>query len=183
MDATLPTQDLGGAEAPRFAGAATRLRAMAFDLLVIAGCAGGAGVVAWAGRLLGMRIESPAGLDTLAFLTLVLPVLVTFAAQEASPRQATYGKRRMGLRVVDAADARLTFPRAMGRSAAKFAPWQLAHTAVFNLMADSTSTGFVVLSIAAQLLVVVSVVSMTVDREHRALHDWVAGTRVVAGTT
>lgn len=183
MDVPTATRDAAGTgSGSRFAGSAKRLPAMALDLLVIAGWAGGAGVVAWAARLVGV-LESPAGLDALAFATLVLPVVVTFAAQEASPRQATYGKRRLGLRVVDAADARLTFRRALGRSVAKFAPWQLAHTAVFSLMADNASMSFLVLSIAAQLLVVVSVMIMTLDPQHRALHDWVAGTRVVEDTT
>jgi uncharacterized RDD family membrane protein YckC len=178
MDMAAMTRDARGVISP-YARTAPRLVAMTLDLLVIAAWAGVAAGIGIAVRRSGVHVASPSAFDALAFVTLVLPVIVTFAVQEASPRQGTFGKRFLGLWVVDAAGARPTFPRALGRSAVKFAPWQLAHTAVFNLMADSTATGFVVLAVAAQLLVVVSVVAMTVDPRHRALHDWVAGTRVI----
>lgn len=154
---------------------------MALNLVVIAAWAGLAGVLGLIGRLLGVRFTSAPAADTFAFVTLVLPVIVTLAVQESSPRQATFGKRRVNIYVVDRAGMRLTRVRSLGRSIAKFAPWQLAHTAVFNLTAGSTGTVLLVMSITAQALVVTSVVAMTLDRQHRALHDWIAGTRVVNG--
>jgi len=65
----------------------------------------------------------------------------------------------------------------------KFLPWQLAHTAVFHLAGGSTSLAFLALSIGAQVLVVASVLVMAIDARHRALHDWVAGTRVMEEST
>lgn len=152
---------------------------MALDLVAVAAWAGLAGVLGLIGRLLGVRLASALAADAFAFVTLVLPVIVTFAVQESSPRQATFGKRRLNIRVVDRTGMRLTRARSLGRSVVKFAPWQLAHTAVFNLMAGGTSTVLLVMSITAQALVVASVVAMTLDRQHRALHDWIARTRVV----
>ena len=57
---------------------------------------------------------------------------------------------------------------------------QMAPTAVFQLVAGSTAAGYVVLSIAAQALVLASIITMAVDSRHRSLHDLVAGTRVVS---
>lgn len=109
----------------------------------------------------------------------MLPVICTFGCQEGSRRQATFGKHRMRLVVVDAGGRPPGFSRALIRSVAKFLPWQLGHTAVFHLGAGSTSITFVALAIGAQLLVVASAVVVAVEVRRRALHDWVAGTRVL----
>ena len=164
----------------RNAGPFARLQAQALDLLVVAGWLGFAGAVGVVARATGFEFDSAVRNDIFAFTTLVAPVVATFAWQEASGHQATFGKRRVGLRVTDLAGERLNIGRALGRSAAKFLPWQIAHTAVFGLIADSASTGFIVLAITAQGLVVASVIAMAIDPRHRAFHDWAAGTRVTA---
>ena len=133
--------------------------------------------------LVGPQPRSPWALDLQAFLTLILPVFLTFSYQEGSARQATLGKRRMRIVVTDAAGRPPGFRRALVRSAVKFLPWQLAHTAVFHLVAGSTSVAFVALSVGAQLLVLASLMVMVLDSRHRALHDLVAGTRVVDGAS
>ncbi len=61
----------------------------------------------------------------------------------------------------------------------KFAPWQMAHTAVFHLLDGSTSVALVALSIIAQVLVLASIGVMTLDPRHRSFHDLIAGTQVV----
>ena len=161
------------------AGFRRRAAALAWDLPVIAGWALFAGIIGVAlNRPLGLQPRSPWALDVQAFLTLVLPVILTFAYLEGSGRQATLGKGRVHLVVTDADGRPPGFRRALVRSALKFLPWQLAHTAVFQLAAGSTSLAFVALSIGAQLLVSASVLVMAMDARHRALHDWVAGTRV-----
>ncbi len=163
------------------AGAGLRIKAAAIDLSIIAGWAAFAGLVGWGLRLLDildLQLETAATRDAFAFATLVLPVTLTFTLMEASLRQATPGKHRVGLVVVDQDEQRLSFGRSFARSILKFAPWQMAHTALFHLFADSTATGYLVLSIAAQVLVLASVGTMAVDSQHRALHDLITLTRV-----
>jgi uncharacterized RDD family membrane protein YckC len=172
----------GIAPPPPATGTLRRLTATALDLAVIAGWAAFAAVVGLVARSSGLDFGSPHVTDVFAFATLVAPATLTFAWQESSTRQATFGKRRTGLRVVDRAGRRLTRRRSLARSVVKFLPWQLAHTAVFALIADPKSTGMVALSITAQVVVVASVLAMSLDRQHRALHDWGAGTRVVEGS-
>ena len=164
------------------AGLTARLRAAGLDLLlIVAPCAALAGVLGLMLRAAGIDLATPVARDSLAFATLVFPVMATTAYQEASPRQATVGKRRTGLLVVDDSGARLTFRRALGRSVVKFLPWQLGHTAVFHLADGSTAPGFLVLSIGSQLIVVISILAVALDTAHRAIHDWITHSRVVAG--
>lgn len=160
-------------------GPGVRLRAQVTDLAVIAGWAAVAAAAGLAARALGYDFGEPSRADLFALVTLVAPVTITFAVQEASPRQATVGKRRSGLQVADRDGHRLRFGRALARSAAKFAPWQLAHSAVFGLLAGSTNTWLAGLAVAAQVVVVASFVTMAFDADHRAFHDLVAGTRVI----
>jgi uncharacterized RDD family membrane protein YckC len=167
-----------------YAGFPRRGLALAWDLPVIAAWALFAGIVGVALNILvGPQPRSPWALDLQAFLTLILPVVVTFAYLEGSGRQATFGKRRLRLIVTDACGRPPGSRRALIRSAVRFLPWQLGHTAVFHLAAGSTSIVFVGLSIGAQMLVVASVLVMAIDARHRALHDWVAGTRVMEGSS
>jgi uncharacterized RDD family membrane protein YckC len=161
------------------AGALTRIKAAAIDLSIVVGWAAFSGAIGGVLRLLDLDFHTPTAWDMYAFATLVAPVAVTSALLEASPRQATPGKRRLGLVVVDVEGRRLNRTRSLARSAVKFVPWQMAHTAVFQLLAGSTATGYIVLSIAAQTLVVASILTMVVDSQHRALHDLIAGTQVV----
>ncbi len=155
-----------------------RLRAEAslLDAVVILGWALFAAAIGVGLRSFDVALTSAGSRDSLAFLTLVLPVVVTFALQEASPARATFGKARRGLTVTSLDGERIDLSRSAIRSAVKFLPWQLAHSAVFRLIDDPSATVWAVAAVAAQVLVVASVV--TAARTGRALHDFVAGTRV-----
>jgi uncharacterized RDD family membrane protein YckC len=74
------------------------------------------------------------------------------AGLECSPSQATIGKRWMGIEVTDAHGERMSFLRATGRYAAKY------------LSALPCFLGFLMALFSSRGL---------------ALHDWLAGTRVV----
>lgn len=160
---------------------AARVKAATWDLVVVAIWAGIAALAGVAYRLTGTELATPLASDIFAFSTLVAPVVLTFAYQEASPRRATFGKQRVGLVVVDSGKGRLGFGRSLARSLVKFTPWQLGHTAVFGLMADPTRPGLIALAMGSQSLVLVSVLLVWLSPESRALHDLVAGTRVLRG--
>src|SRR5260370_14312695 len=69
----------------------------------------------------------------MAFLSLTLPVILYFAIAESSQWQATVGKRALGLRVQTVAGARVGLGRSLARSAIKFLPWEIAHTAIWHV--------------------------------------------------
>lgn len=119
-----------------------------------------------------------------AFLLLVLPVILYFALFESSSWQATWGKRKMGLRVIDTHGARVSLPRSFARSLLRFVPWELTHACIWRIpgwpFAPATPSPII---IAGLVLVWVSVVaylvSMLVSKKHQALYDWIVGTYVV----
>lgn len=156
-----------------------RLLAAVFDFPIIVGWLVLSGAMGGVLRLLDLGFETAAAWDVYAFATVVLPVILTFALMEASPSHATPGKRRLGLEVVDRDGARLTRGRSFARSAVKFAPWQMAHTAVFQLLSGNTAVGYAVLAAIAQVLAVASIITMGIDARHRSFHDFLAGTQIV----
>ncbi len=81
-------------------------------------------------RTLAVLLATPASRDAVAFVTVVLPVILYFALQEGSARQATWGKRKLGLRVTGLDGGQLSLGRALVRSGAKFLPWQIPHLPV-----------------------------------------------------
>ncbi len=170
--------DEGSASVPHPGRISSRLLAGVFDLALIGAWAVVAAVVGLIVRAAGVEFEGPAGWDLFAFLTLIAPVAITFATLEASDRMATPGKARCALRVTDRHGDRLSLSRSLGRSAAKFAPWQIAHTGVFQMTGGSERVGLA-LAIAAQALVLCSLGLGVFDRGHRTLHDVIAGTRVI----
>jgi RDD family. len=72
----------------------------------------------------------PLRAELIGFLTLTVPVSLYFVIGEASPAGATWGKRRMGLRVVTSRGARLTLGRSVLRTSLKFVPWELTHALI-----------------------------------------------------
>jgi uncharacterized RDD family membrane protein YckC len=175
----------------RFAGVGKRLIAFLFDYLLILAyivALGGVnyGIILSAGALDSVApfFASPVVKDAIAFLTLVLPVGLCFALQESSPRGATWGKRKAGLRVVNANGEGLTQKQALVRAAVKLLPWQIAHTSIYHIegwpLAPVQPTrlvmgGFVIV----YALVGIYVLSALVSRKHRTPYDWVSGAYVI----
>ena len=127
-----------------------------------------------------------AGAELLGFVFLVLPVGIYLYLGEASERQATVGKRLLSLRVVDAATGgRLAKPRVLVRTIVKLLPWEVAHFFVWQAVAltatDATdfpawlSVGIVV----ANVLPILYVVMVLVQRDHRGPHDFMARSKVI----
>lgn len=98
--------------------------------------------------------DAPWRTQLLSLLCITLPVAMYFALNEASGRGATLGKRLLGLRVSDMRGGRLPLGRSLLRSALKFAPWELAHTASYRIAATETVTTWQLGVVSASLLLV-----------------------------
>jgi len=136
------------------------------------------------------RLPGPGTFDrlraqALGFLALTLPVISYFALMESSSRGATLGKRALRLRVVNPEGGRISPARGFLRSAIKFAPWELAHTAIWQVPGRPFLDSPGALSWAglatAQLLALVWLGSLFIGGP-RPPYDRVAGTRVVEVT-
>jgi uncharacterized RDD family membrane protein YckC len=170
-----------------------RIAAFAWDYLVIAAYIVLLAVfssVAWfgvLGRLPGAGDHPPWLFDLIAFVTLVLPVILYFSVQEAAASQATWGKRRAGLRVTAVDGGRLNLRRSLLRSGLKFLPWQIVHTSLFHIpgwpVAPTSPPGWVVAGFAvAYVLAGIYLVGLFVPSSRRTLYDRLAGARVVAAS-
>lgn len=174
-----------------YAGPSKRLRAFAYDYLLIISyalflAAVTFGLITMANSL-GRSLTWPAEpfrADLLAFMTLVLPVILYFTLQESSPRQATWGKRKVGVRVTTVDGRRLTGKQAFVRSFLKFLPWQIAHTCIFHIEGWPTAPMNPTPLVMAGLLLVWLMVAaylgtLAISKEHRTPYDWAAGTQVI----
>lgn len=163
-------------------GFAKRLTAFAIDFLLIAAYILVLGVIGVSTTRLTselVALASPWTMDLLAFLVLILPVILYFALQEGSQRQATLGKRWVGIVVVNAQGQKLSWRQALIRSAIKFSPWQLAHTCLFQIWSGQTSPWLSIGALLAQGLVGIYVLSIILSKDHRALYDWLSGAYVI----
>ncbi len=163
----------------------TRVWASVWDYLVIAGWLAALTAVGFASRAL-LPPPTTATLpllatDAVAFGLVVLPVWAYLTVTEAGVRQSSWGKRRVGpLRVTAADGGRPGWWRVGARNAVKLLPWQLAHIAVARLILGVDDPVTIGVTYALSLLIPVASIAIACrDPQRRALHDRMAGTRVV----
>lgn len=119
--------------------------------------------------------------NVVAALVTAVPLTIFLAVLESGARQASVGKRVLGLKVVTARDGgRLSFASALLRNALKVAvPWTIGHAAAIALVGSTNmNPGLVTLTAAAYVLPIVYVVTLFV-REGRTPYDRAGGARVV----
>jgi len=168
------------------AGLWVRILAFALDYLPIAAyltvlVAAGAWLSRSAQPLSTAVFGDPVSGEATGFLLITLPVTLYFALFEASPRQATWGKRRLGLAVTDLAGGRLSLARSIGRTSLKFIPWELAHACIWwvTFAPNPSLPIFIVGFATVWLMVAANVVSLLASPARQTLYDRVAGTVVV----
>jgi uncharacterized RDD family membrane protein YckC len=119
-----------------------------------------------------------------AFLLLVFPVILYFALFESSSWKATWGKRKLGLVVIDKYGERLTLPISFVRSIIKFLPWELTHACLWRIpgwpLAPTTPSPIIIAGLAlVWILVAAYLISILTNEKHRSLYDLIAGTAVI----
>lgn len=172
-----------------YAGFIQRSVAFAADYIIIGSylavlVAIGAAVNATLPAVTSTLFGGPISGEAMGFLLITLPVTLYFALSEASFRQASWGKQKKRLRVVDSNGSRLSYARAFERSILKFIPWELAHLCIWQVtFAGDTpspviSAGFILV----WFLVALNIVSMQISPTRQTLYDRLAGTLVVTGS-
>ncbi len=115
------------------------------------------------------------------FLTISLPMWLYFIISESSPRQASLGKRLLGLKVTDLAGNRLRLSTAMMRTFFKLAFFELGHlsfllpTPLFDEPEPSFRVGFTIL---IGLMAFYYALTFITPRR-QSLHDLIVKTVVV----
>ena len=167
-----------------YAGFWQRVKAFLFDYLVILGY-----IVVITFIFLLLR-TIPGFLDWLfadrfrsqatVILILTIPVSLYFAISEASPRQATWGKQRVGLKVEDKNENRIGLGRSLVRIILKFVPWELSHTLLWNIVFSMGSSTVINFGYAfVYLLVGLNIAGVFLSKTKQSLYDLLAGTVVV----
>ena len=169
-----------------YAGLRMRTVAFALDYLIIAAYLVLLGLMSLmvnlaAPGLLAALFANELSAHISTFLLVTLPVILYFALLEASSWQATWGKRKLNLRVVRTDGARLSAGRALGRTVLTFLPWELAHTLIWQIrFAPATPSSLITGGfILVWVLVGANIASLALTRIHQSLADRLAGTYVI----
>ncbi|MFD6445314.1 RDD family protein [Promicromonospora sp. NPDC060204] len=119
--------------------------------------------------------------NVVSALVTAVPLTIFLAVLESGARQATIGKRVLGLKVVGVMDGgRLSFGSALLRNALKVAvPWTIGHAAAIGLVGSSAvGPGLAILTAAAYILPITYVVTLFVG-QGRTPYDRAGRARVV----
>lgn len=168
-----------------YAGFWQRVKAFVFDYFVILGYL----VVITAAGLLFRQFTQ--GFEWLfadrvraqgtVILILTLPVSLFFALGDASLKQGTWGKRRVGLKVEGKNGDRIGLGRSLLRTGLKFIPWELSHTLLWEI-AFSNGASSVLIDYGyafVYLLIGLNIASILLTKTKQSLYDLLAGTYVV----
>ena len=116
-----------------------------------------------------------------AFLLVTLPVTLYFAVSESSPRQATWGKQRLKLKVANRNGNRIGVWRSLGRTLLKFVPWEISHTLIWQIYFSPQTEavwinyGFVLV----YLLIGLNIGSLVITRTKQTIYDLLTYTYVI----
>ncbi|WP_349897549.1 RDD family protein [Parafrigoribacterium soli] len=168
-------------------GFGRRIAALAIDyalILAYMAVIGGVALLGFVrtGRFIDWLAWGSLGAEFFGFLVLVLPIGIYFFLCEASSRRATVGKRALGLVVVRAGGlGRASAGRIAVRAVVKLIPWEVAHFFVWQAVASGEALpGWVGAGlVVANVLPIIYVLVVLLQRERRGPHDLAAGTRVV----
>jgi uncharacterized RDD family membrane protein YckC len=176
---TAPTdQRLAAADA----GLGRRIGAHLIDSAIIYGAIGALqfGVLRPLGLAPDPQTVSGARFEGYLLATVSLPAALYLALTEGSGRQATIGKRLLGLRVATVDGGRVGVGRALLRAAVKFLPFEVGHLA-FALPVPlwrapgEFRAGFLVV----WLLLGLDLLAILRIERRRSVHDLAAGTVVI----
>ncbi|MHC4692240.1 MAG: RDD family protein [Planctomycetota bacterium] len=171
-----------------YAGLWIRVLAFGFDYLIIALYLVVISAVSLTVQLAFPNIvptllNNPVSCQIYTFCIITLPVALYFVFFESSGRQATWGKRRKGLKVIGKNGERLTRARAIGRTILKFIPWELAHTCIWQVSYARQEPSPLIMAgfLLVWILIGANIVILWISPTHQTLYDWLAGTYVVKG--
>jgi uncharacterized RDD family membrane protein YckC len=116
------------------------------------------------------------------FLLLTAPVILYFGLLEASPWQATIGKRALGVVVTSRNGERLPVGRALTREAIRFLPWEMSHALIWQIVLSPGGRSFppwIAVGFGlVYVFVFILLFTLFVGSNHRTLYDRIAGSVV-----
>jgi uncharacterized RDD family membrane protein YckC len=170
----------------KYAGFWQRVAAFALDYIIILGYLLGLALLSLIANqvfpasqwLFADRVRA----QFVAFLLVTLPVTLYFAFSESALQQATWGKKRLKLKVGDRHGNRIPFWRALGRTLLKFVPWEISHTLIWQIYFSQGATsvwisyGFALV----YLLIGLNLVGLIITKTNQTLYDLLTSTYVIS---
>jgi uncharacterized RDD family membrane protein YckC len=164
-----------------YAGFWQRVAAFMWDYLIIVGYIVVITGVLWLVRapewLFINRVQSQVS----GILVLTIPVTLYFAISESSARQATWGKTRQALTVADKNGNRIQFGKAFARAALKFAPWEIAHTLIWEISYFPETNPILINTGFALVygLIGLNLASLLMTKTRQTIYDLITGTYII----
>jgi uncharacterized RDD family membrane protein YckC len=125
--------------------------------------------------------SSPVIAELTGFFMITLPVSLYFIICESSKWQGTWGKRKMGIRVVNDVGQRIGIVHSTLRTAIKFLPWEVAHFGIWRLVLPtnfSEITVYIILN-AVNLAILIYLIIPLTNKKRKNVYDWIVGTKVI----
>ena len=129
--------------------------------------------------ILGFQPSSSSQVWIAAVMSFSIPAWSYFLISDLSQGGMTAGKRLLQVRVVSITLNKITFGRALTRTAVKLLPWELAHIFGFALADTVSQAGVSAGLIAANSLIIIYLVILLINAGKMSLHDFIAKTEVV----
>ncbi|GAA5520390.1 hypothetical protein Asal01_00321 [Fodinibius salicampi] len=132
-------------------------------------------------RILQPLFGNPLSGQLSGFVLITLPVTLYFTISESSSHQATWGKRWQAIKVVHNNGERLSRIRALGRTALKFIPWELAHTCIWQMSDSNQEPSPIILIgfILVWILVGIYLLTLLLSSKKQTLYDQFTNVLVV----
>lgn len=165
---------------PKRVSFGTRVIAFLWDYLIISGYLILLVLVSYVAKpLLAPLFEAdPISAEITGFVLITLPVYLYFALCEGSKSHATWGKRKMGIRVAGIYGKPIGYGPALFRSAIKFIPWELAHFTIWHMVIPSGYPDYVLYILLAAVygLVFFYLISPVWNKNNQTIYDVISRT-------
>ena len=116
------------------------------------------------------------------FLMVTLPISIYFTLSDSVFGGQSFGKKKMGIQVVDANGKALTIPRAVFRTVLKFFPWELSHFLVYRLVAvgdGAVPLRYSLIGVVIYGLMFAYILTAIFTKKKQSLYDIIAKTYVI----
>ena len=112
----------------------------------------------------------------IATFTSVVPIIIIFSIMEGSKRSASWGKSKVGLKVIYKGSPVLG---SITRNTLKFLPWQLGHMSTINGMYNDFDAFSIVFLVISLTLSVIYILMVVIRKDGTHFVDILAGSKVV----
>jgi len=116
------------------------------------------------------------------FLMVTLPVSIYFIISDSVMGKQSFGKKKMGIQVVNERHEAIKVHHAIGRTLLKFLPWELSHYLVYRLvyLGDSeVSLNYYIIGGIIYALMFAYILTALFTKRKKSLYDMVIRTQVI----